>query len=1006
MIAQVFYRSPWFLVVAVAAIVASGFSAFSNLPRLEDPILRKRVAVISTVFPGANSIGVEAEITIPLEQQLAGVPNIKQIRSTSLANISNIVIELEDNVTEVEDTWARVRQAISQVMSTLPDGCRAPQLDVFPLKAFAAILSITPRSPENRWRDVRRATQDFSNRAKAIRGTEAIELFGDSGEEIRLGVTPIQLAANGVSAVAIATKVQAAIQQVGETDSSKAPLERLSELSIAFGPNQVVLGEFAAIERTQAPATERAIIEGTDAIVIGLMVDDAIRVDQWANRLDALLVQFRSDYANDTNVEMLFSQRDHIAQRMEILRNNLGMSTLAVVLVVFVLMGWQSMIVVASALPLSVLMVLACMHMLSIPIHQMSVTGLIVALGLLIDNAIVIVEEVRKQRFAGMSAIESIRRAIRHLALPLFGSTVTTALAFLPIATLPGPAGEFVGTIAMSVILAVTSSFLLSMTIVPALTGLLKSGANRRNLVNFGLTIGWVERIYLSTLRYAFRHPVEGIVLGLVFPIAGFLLANQLPLQFFPPTDRAQVQIEIERSARDSIQSVAETVDRVRNIVGENPRVLRQSWFLGKSAPTFYYNVVPRRRGTPNYAQAFVDVRDDIPLAEFVRELQRAIDAERFECRAMVRQLEQGPPFDAPIELRLLGDDLDVLTDLGDQVRAILSGTPDVVHTRSDMSDSVPRLRLMVDQDVARRNQLAGADISGFVYTTMSGAAAGTAIVDGERIPIRVRVDFGESPESEVLSALPIPVRPSVANESGPPQPAPTLGSLSRFVLDADVGTIVRRNGKRINEVKGYITAGVLPSIVLGDFKQRLVASGLQLPAGYELQIGGESEKRTHAVGGLIANSVLLFSGMLLILVAVFRTLRSAAIIAAVGGLSIGLGPLSLYLYGFPFGFMAIVGTMGLVGIAINDSIVVLAAIRAIEPAEQKDPDAIARVVFHCTRHILATTLTTIAGFVPLVVGAGEFWPPLAITIAGGVGGATLIALYFVPSLFRISTRS
>jgi multidrug efflux pump subunit AcrB len=217
--------------------------------------------------------------------------------------------------------------------------------------------------------------------------------------------------------------------------------------------------------------------------------------------------------------------------------------------------------------------------------------------------------------------------------------------------------------------------------------------------------------------------------------------------------------------------------------------------------------------------------------------------------------------------------------------------------------------------------------------------------------------------------------------------------------MGADVGAIVRIDGRRVNEVKAYISAGVLPSIVIGDLKQRMKAAKFVLPEGYVIEFGGESEQRSQAVSRLIANGTVLFSLMLLTLVLSFGSFRCAAIIAAVGGLSVGLGPLSLAAFGMPFGFMAIVGTMGLIGVAINDSIVVLAAIRADDAARSGDIRRMSEVVSHSTRHIIATTLTTVVGFLPLILAGGGFWPPLAVTIGGAVGAATIMALYTVPSM-------
>ena len=205
-----------------------------------------------------------------------------------------------------------------------------------------------------------------------------------------------------------------------------------------------------------------------------------------------------------------------------------------------------------------------------------------------------------------------------------------------------------------------------------------------------------------------------------------------------------------------------------------------------------------------------------------------------------------------------------------------------------------------------------------------------------------------------------------------------------------------------MNEVKVYLTADALPSEVMQAFEDRLAAAGFLLPTGYSMDYGGEFAKRSEATGNLLANAVLLFVLMLVTLIVSFGSFRVAAIVALVGGLSIGLGPAALWWFGYPFGFMAIVGSMGLVGVAINDSIVVLAGIRDNPEARKGDVRAIREVVSGCTRHVLATTLTTIAGFIPLILGGGRFWPPLAITIAGGVGGSTLLALYFVPALYTL----
>ena len=1035
MIADYLHRNPRLLALTIAFIVVAGISSFLVMPRLEDPVLGRRVGVISTVFPGANAERVESLVTVVIEERLNGIASIRQVRSNSQNSISNIVVELDDTVYDVDPVWSIVRSNIADAFAELPDSCGKPDLQVVPLKAFAAIVAVQAVDANGDEGLVvsRRLAKKLRTELVAISGTEQVDIFGDPGEEFLVEIEPTTLASTGLSTAAIAAQIvgnQADLpagriaQQGGdlalELSNAEQPIDRISDSLITSGANgkTVALSEIATITRQLIrPHATEAIISGRPAIVLGAMVDDRLRVDLWADQLETTLADFQSQFADQVTVELLFSQRQHIDHRMQMLFQNLGMGTAAVMLVVLVMMGWRSMIVVAMALPLSACMVLAAMRMMAIPVHQMSVTGLIVALGLLIDNAIVIVEDVRSRILSGSIRSAAIVDGVKHLRMPLFGSTLTTVFAFLPIATLPGPPGEFVGTIATSVILAICASFGLALTVIPAMVGLLKIDASQTGGLSSGLSIESVRRLYESSLVLVFRSPLLGIALGTLLPLSGFYLAGQLPEQFFPPSDRTQIQMEVELPARDGIQSTKATVEQIRTIVDGFDQIDSQYWFLGGSAPTFFYNVVPRRRGTPFYAQAFADLNSGADVGGLVRRLQSAIDTAVPQARVIVRQLEQGPPFDAPVEVRILGEDPGTLQRLGSALRVVLTETSNVIHTRSDFEETIPRLQLQVDERAARKGGLNKSQLAGLLYTTVEGASAGRLFDGDEDVPVRVKLRLDGSFKLERLAALPLPAmsRPAASGGNGPPSGPPqgppasssglnplTLSSIATWELDSDVGAIVRIDGRRANEVKAYVPAGVLPSTVIAEFKRRLADSQFSLPAGYAIEFGGETEQRTQAVAKLIANGFVLFALMLLTLVASFRSFRCAFVIAAVGGLSAGLGPLALAWFGYPFGFMAIVGTMGLVGVAINDSIVVLAAIRANVAARGGDRAAVAAEVSHCTRHVIATTLTTIVGFLPLILGGGGFWPPLAITIAGGVAGATFLALYFTPTLYLL----
>lgn len=1029
MIAQFLYKNPRILLLMVLVIVVAGLSSFFVMPRLEDPILGKRVAVVSTVFPGADARRVESLVTIPLEEQLQGIAEIEEVRSNSRTGISNIVLELRDDVEQVDPVWSLVRSRVEDAKSALPAGCHEPEFEIFPLKAYAAIIAIKRRDPNQPIDSIlRKLAGQLQQSLGNIRGTESVSIFGDPGEEYVAEIEPTVLAGLEVPIGAIAQQVAGSnvTQPAGsmggagsglslDVENNLSTRNQLAATLVQIGDGSAPrkLSDIATVsKRLVEPPGEWALVDGQSAIVLGAMVDDQMRVDRWAKSLDRAISDFQKQYAAELVVEVIFSQSDYIQSRLELLLKNLLLGAAAVTAIVLLLMGWRSMLVVGVTLPLCSLMVVAGMRFLDVPLHQMSITGLIVALGLLIDNAIVIVEDVRSRIIAGKSPPRAISLGIRHLAMPLFGSSMTTALAFMPIATLPGPPGEFVGTIAVSVILAIASSFLLAMTVVPALLALLRIDSGSRSLVDYGFTSQRLTGAYRWTLRQVFRAPLLGILLGIALPAIGFYAARKLPEQFFPASDRNQIQIEVELPAREPIEQTLAVVESIGTSVSSFDQVERSHWFVGRSAPTFYYNVVPRRRGTPFYAQAILDLATDHDYGDVVRSLQSKLDKEFAQCRIIVRQLEQGPPFDAPIELRLAGPDLAQLQQLGGQLRVLLSQTPNVIHTRSDSEETVPKLVVQVDPEKLARAGLNETEVAQQLYTMLDGAPAGNILDGDEELPVRIKMANAGSNKIDRLAALQLPIvaagQTSVQSTSGPPSTEPPaartvpLAALAELELGSNLAAIVRINGQRTNEVKSYIKAGVLPSTVVADFKRRLEESEFSLPPGYELTFKGESAERSAAVENLIANAVVLFAMMILTLVISFRSFRCALIVIVVGALAMGLGPLALWLFGYPFGFMAIVGTMGLVGVAINDSIVVLAAIRENPAAQRGDVTELAEVVVGSTRHIIATTLTTMVGFLPLILGGGRFWPPLAITIAGGVGGATILALYFVPCLNRI----
>ena len=1037
-VSNLFYRNPRLLILAVGFILVAGLSSYYVLPRLEDPLLTERAASISTFFPGADAERVESLVTEKLEKELREIKEIKELWSSSRAGVSTITIELRGDIYEVDSIWSRVRGKLEDAAPGLPTAATVPEFEQLDVKAYALIVALQwTQDTSPNYAILRRLTENLEDRLRAIRGTDEVDTFGDPDEEVVVEIRSDELVSLGLTAAEVARQIESSDAKVSagqlrgaqgdlilEVDGELDTLARIDRTPICVGGEGqfVQLADFASVRKGIAdPPGSLAIVDGCPAVALGVLVRPNHRLDHWSRNAAQVLVNFDEQLPRGVDLSILFEQNRYVETRLTQLLLNLVLSSIAVVAVVLVMMGWQSALLVGAALPLTSLMVFTGMRILDIPIHQMSITGLVIALGLLIDNAIIIVDEVSERLRDGTRPEDAVSDAVRHLAVPLFGSTLTTALAFAPIATMPGPAGEFVGAIAVSVILAITSSFALAMTVVPALTALMKragdsppAGRSGGQFNHDGRRFAWwqdgfsnprVTTAYRDSLDWVFRHPGWGIVLGVILPILGFMQAGKLSEQFFPPADRDQIQVELELPSHASLAATLATATQVRERMLAHDKVKQVHWFLGESAPTFYYNIIPGRKNTAHYAQALVQLRNADGVREVIRQLQARLNDDFPGARLLVRQLEQGPPFGAPIEVRLFGPDLQRLRELGDELRGVLAQTPDVIHTRSELSEAVPKLALSVDEEQSR---LAGIDhgmIARQLNSTLEGAVGGSVLEATEELPVRVRVsaaDRGQLDRVASIDLMPAGIgAPVTADYRGVP-----LSAIADINLEPQIAAIPRINNRRMNEVQAFITAGVLPAVVLDRFEQRLAAIGFELPSGYSFEYCGEAAKRDEAIGDLKVNAGVLLVLMIATLVLSFSSFRLAALIASVAALSVGLGLGALWLFGYPFGFMAIVGTMGLIGVAINDAIVVIAALRSDPLARLGDPKAVRAVVTRSTRHVVATSLTTIAGFTPLVIAGGGFWPPLAVAIAGGVGGATILALYYVPSVYILSMRS
>ncbi|MBE7384962.1 MAG: efflux RND transporter permease subunit [Leptolyngbya sp. SIO1E4] len=1035
-----FYTNVRLLILTIILILGWGLSSYQSLPRQEDPELVSRIAVITTAFPGASAERVEALVTTVLEEELSEIEEIDVIESDSRVGFSTVSVELVDSIENAQPIWSKVRDEMDDAAAQFPPDAAAPELDEAIIKAYTIIASLTwdlPDAPN--YAVLRRYAEELAVLMRGIEGTEEVEFFGSPDEEILVEINAPELVSVGLSPQQLADQVSLSDAKVSagqlrspeqtvaiEVESELETLEQIRQLPIQASDGQFTrLSDIAMVSRgVRYPLSDQAIVSGKPAVVVGVMMQSGLRIDQWAVGVREEIDAFRDRLPAGIRLDLIFDQSGYVANRISTLIANLVFGAVLVVGVTLVGMGWRSALVVGTALPLTIFAVFGWMTVFGIPIHQMSVTGLIIALGLLIDNAVVVVDEIQVELQQGEAPLRAVSHTVQYLQVPLFASTLTTVMTFLPIYLLPGGSGEFVGSIALSVILSLVSSLAISLTVIAALAGRMLGNSRhqyerfshreqhglRGQVVMFlmkpgawwndGFTSPRLGQIYRWSIGRATARPLLAVAITLAIPLIGFMAAGTLETQFFPLLDRDQFHIEMEFSSQTSIGQTRERMIQARETILAHETVQDVHWFIGESAPRFFYNLTGNRENQAHYAQAMVQLKSDEGVDALVQDLQNELDAQFPSARVLVQKFQQGPPFDAPVEMRIYGPNLDELRRLGMEVRAILTTLPDVVHVRDDLTEGRPKLGLYVDNEQVQQAGLTNTAIAQQLAAYSEGVTGGAILEATENLPVRVRLTDTNRASLDELASLDL--QPAQAQDRNF-RPTSALGE---FELMPELASIARRDEQRVNTVQVFITSGVLPNTVLTALQDQLAAENFQLPPGYRYEFGGEYAERNTAVGNLMLYVPLLVLVMITALVLSLRSFRQAGIIAAVAVGSIGMALFSLKVFGSLLGFMAIVGTMGLVGIAINGAIIVLSALNDDIQAHQGKAKAVQEVVVKATRHVLTTTITTMVGFAPLLMDGDPFWRPLAIAIAGGIGGSPILALYFTPAAYLLLRRN
>jgi len=1010
------WREPRIVALALLVVVAAGVSALLSIGRQEDPTITNLFATVTTPYPGAEPARVEALVTAEIEEALREIAEIDVIESTSATGISLVSIDLVETLAEpeIERAWTDIRDALSDTVPRLPQGAGAPELDTDGAGAFGAIVALTPQRLAVPMTLVGRYGEALGDVLRNVPGTSVVSLYGLPEEEITVTLDPDRAMALGLSAASVAQAVQAAdaklragevtgasdelvIEVTGEIET----LARLEAIVLREGPDGTTLrlGDIAGIARgPRLPMSEMALRNGQPAVLVAAKLEDGLQVDIWAAGIRDALARFEATLPSGMAAELVFDQSTYTAKRLAEVGSNMALGVGLVVAVLFVTLGLRAAVIVAVILPVVSLASLATMNAIGLPIHQMSVTGMIVALGLLVDAGIVMTDEIARRLRNRVPRARAVADSVGRLTMPLFASTATTALSFTPMILLPGPAGDFVGSIALAVVIMLGWSFVVAITITPAIAGwVLPVGAR-----SGGLASGALGRAFAASLRWSVSNPIRSIALALVLPVLGFASLPFLTAQFFPGVDRDQFTIEIDLAPGSALNATRGVVARLDRALAETRGIESVTWVLGRSAPAFYYNISTGRDGAPGFAHALIRTASPAATETILRDLQHRLPTLAPEAQVLVRGLVQGPPVEAPVELRIVGQDIAVLRQEGARLRRLMSEQDVVTLARASITEGAPKVVFDVDEAEARRLGLSLSDIAGQLEVALVGRTGGSLVEGTEALPIRVRLGDPLRADPAAVADLGLLPAGAAAIAATGAYPALPLSAIAQMRLEPGQGTITRRNGERVNTVQGFLSRGVLPEEALAGVRAAMATQGFVLPAGYRLDIGGDSDARSSTLDNLLAPLGLIVTLSIALVVMTFRSFRLAAVALAVSGLSAGLSMLALAVFDFPFGINAIIGLIGSIGVSINAALIIMTSLQDSPEAAAGDPQAMTGVVMDSSRHIVSTTITTVGGFLPLILAGGGFWPPFAMAVAGGVLLSSIVSFYFTPAAFRL----
>jgi len=997
-------NSPFTLVIFLMIVVV-GITTLLGMPRAEDPEMNAPIYPIVAVYPGTSPEDMEKLIVDPIEKRISELDDIKRVYSTIKDGVAVIRVDAVYGV-DVDRKHQELVQEINALRAELPADVQSIEAEkVSP--STVNVLQVALVSENASRRVLREQAEKLQDLLEALPTLKKVEVNGLPDATVRIDLQLEKIARLNIPLSQVIGAVQSEMANIPggsvdvgtktlnvKTSGSYVDAEDVARTVVAtVDGRNTLLRDVAQV--TDAYHEDRHItrLNGHRSVVVNAAMKSGMNISAAQEQYLPVLTKFRAQLPDNVALEQHFDQADAVNFRLGHLGRDFAIAILLVLLTLLPL-GNRASLVVMISIPLSLAMGVIMLNAMGFSLNQLSIVGLVVALGLLVDDSIVVVENIERWLREGKKPMDAVLGAVKEIGVAVIGCTVTLCIAFMPLTLMPEASGEFIRSLPLAVILSVVSSMFVSLTIVPFLSiRLLRPHADSEgNFFLRGLKRG-IHATYAPLLERSLRNPKTTLLVAALIFIGSLGLMKAIGFSLFPASEKPQFMVNVVAPLQSNLVHTDSLAQLVEHELAQRPEVQYYATNVGKGNPQVYYNVQPENERA-DFAQVFVQLHTNTGTKEKLRVIDelRKTFAQVPGAQIEVKDFEQGPPQLAPVEVRIFGEDLDTLRRISADVAALLKAMPGSLYVDDPMANLKSDLRVKIDRDKASMLGIATVDIDRTVRLAVAGLGMGTFNDPlGVEREVIITVPKGQRADLHIFDDL------YVTSRSGESIP---LRHVADLQLESSPQTIKHLGKRRYVSVSSFVQQGYLVDDALNATIKTM--DGMQLPQGYSYTMGGEIETRQDSFGGfgtVILATIFLF---IAVLVLEFGTFKSTLIVLSVIPLGIVGAVLALWMTGNSLSFVAIVGLIALAGIEVKNTILLVDFTNQLRTEGRTLDQAIREAGELRFLPIVLTSLTAIGGLLPIAASTNPLISPLAIVLIGGLISSTLLSRLVTPVVYRL----